>query len=93
MEQGITTAAPSFNVSDEAAEQLKNCKPGDEFTASLRMNEDGSYEITSVDKSAVSPESPAPEVAAEEDTDEEKILGYKRPTAKRETPPLTDLLS
>ncbi len=84
MDQGTDTISPSFNVTDEAAQQLKDCKPGDEFSAQIKMNDDGSYDIVSVDKSEVAS-------APEESDAEEKILGYKRPEGNHETPPLTSL--
>lgn len=91
MDQGTETISPSFNVTDEAAEQLKNCKPGDTFSAQLTMNDDGSYDIVSVDKGDEA--EPAAEDASETAADEaeEKILGYKRPAGNHETPPLTSL--
>lgn len=98
MDLGTNTSAPGFNLTDEAAEQIKNlnCKVGDKLHAELTMTEDG-YDIDSVESQAEhdaeeSESEPAPEVSAEEDTDEEKILGYKRPEGKRETPPLTSLI-
>lgn len=98
MDLGTDTTAPSFSLSDEATTQLSElgCAPGDKVNLTATHNEDGSYEITSVD-GKVAPESPAVEAAADEDKGdvvdpEEKILGYKRPLGNKETPPLTSLL-
>lgn len=85
MELGEQSTAPSFDLTDEAATSLKQlgCKAGDTGTANWKMGDDGSYEINSIEKDEAEPAA---------DDSEEKILGYKRPEGKKETPPLTSML-
>lgn len=94
---------PGFTLNDEVAEAFKNecdCELGDEITATVRLkvtrqsaDEYGKsvgFDVLSLDNIQYPEEdSDEEKPAAKEDGSEEKMLGYKRPAAKKEVPPIS----
>ncbi len=92
MDSENASAAPSFDVTDEAKDQFKNldCEVGDEVTAKLTNTGPGQFEISSVEYEGGAEEGEEAPPAPADDA-EEKALGYKRPQGKFETPDIAGL--